>query len=364
MSPKSSELVSVITTTLNEVNRIHKLARNIYKQTYRPLELIVVDGQSTDGTIQKIKVLQKELGDKSFSVRLFMELEFGDRRSSGNARNIGCRVARGRTIILMDADMAFEERGAITEIHRKLKHTPFTKVKTKIVVDTDLEKFLAKQHARFHYCAYRRALLDKVQFDPSLGYGEDQDFWFRLRREFGMDMSEITNVTIARHLPHTKKEFLRQSCWYAETMPQFIAAVMTKKEYGLLRGLCDWFRFWSYCLLPVLPFITPLVTYVRESRQLDAKLSLLLWNSVIRRYISLSCFLASVRKTKMLRPTTQCILICAQALSASNRFDDSTITAGTLVSSPHFREFLSKERPQCNQRVLGSQKTERDHSKP
>ena len=313
------ELVSVITTTLNEVSRIEILVRNLYRQTYRPLELIVVDGGSRDGTVEKLKELTVELEDKSFSIHIFEEREFGDRRSSGNARNIGCRVARGRTVIFMDADMTFVEAEAVAEIHRKLKHVPFTKVKTKIVVDSELEQFLAQQHAPYHYCAYRRTLLEKVQFDPSLGYGEDQDFWFRANREFRLDMNEITDVTIARHLPHTKEEFLRQSCWYAETMPQFIAVVVKRREYELFGGLCDWLRFWSYCFLPVLPFIIALVAYARRSPQLDTKLSFLLWNSVVRRYISLIHFFVAVTKTNTLRPTTQSLLICARTLFACDR---------------------------------------------
>ena len=47
--------VSIITVVFNDVKNIEKSIKNTLCQTYSPLELIVVDGGSTDGTVDVIK---------------------------------------------------------------------------------------------------------------------------------------------------------------------------------------------------------------------------------------------------------------------------------------------------------------------
>ena len=46
-----TNLVSVITVVYNDVSHIEKTISNVLKQTYPFLEYIVVDGASTDGTL-------------------------------------------------------------------------------------------------------------------------------------------------------------------------------------------------------------------------------------------------------------------------------------------------------------------------
>ena len=51
----NTKLVSVITVVYNDVSHIEKTISNVLKQTYPFLEYIVVDGASTDGTLDVIK---------------------------------------------------------------------------------------------------------------------------------------------------------------------------------------------------------------------------------------------------------------------------------------------------------------------
>lgn len=53
--------VSVITVVFNDVKNIEKTINNVLKQTYNNLEYIVVDGCSTDGTLEKIKKFESKL---------------------------------------------------------------------------------------------------------------------------------------------------------------------------------------------------------------------------------------------------------------------------------------------------------------
>ena len=50
-----NDKISIITVVYNDVKNIEKSIRNTLAQTYTPLELIVIDGGSTDGTVDIIK---------------------------------------------------------------------------------------------------------------------------------------------------------------------------------------------------------------------------------------------------------------------------------------------------------------------
>ena len=53
--------VSIITVVYNDVKNIEKTIQNVLKQTYPNLEYVVVDGASSDGTLEIIKKYDKQL---------------------------------------------------------------------------------------------------------------------------------------------------------------------------------------------------------------------------------------------------------------------------------------------------------------
>lgn len=87
-----AEKISVITISYNSINTIEKTFKSILAQSYRPLEYVLVDGGSTDGTIeliqQYIPVFQKsgiEVNFKSEKDRGISDaFNKGVQRSSGD----------------------------------------------------------------------------------------------------------------------------------------------------------------------------------------------------------------------------------------------------------------------------------------
>ena len=49
----SSELITVVTVSYNEGDNLLKTMESVMSQTYRPLEYIVIDGGSTDGSYER-----------------------------------------------------------------------------------------------------------------------------------------------------------------------------------------------------------------------------------------------------------------------------------------------------------------------
>jgi len=66
----SNDLISIIIPVKNEKDRIRTIIDGLYRQTYRPIEVIFVDGDSTDGTVEEIMNVIKEHSSDDFRVRL------------------------------------------------------------------------------------------------------------------------------------------------------------------------------------------------------------------------------------------------------------------------------------------------------
>ena len=92
------ELVSVVIPTLNEAGNILEAVTTIHKDLAYPKEIIVVDGNSTDGTIEIVK-------DTNFC-KLIIE----PRRGYGLALRTGMKNAKGNIIVMVDGDGTYEVR--------------------------------------------------------------------------------------------------------------------------------------------------------------------------------------------------------------------------------------------------------------
>jgi glycosyltransferase involved in cell wall biosynthesis len=86
-------LVSVIIPTYNRIETIKRTLDSVLKQSWPHLEIIVVDSESTDGTVE----ILAGYGDK---IRLLRQKKDGP----GAARNAGIKVANGEIISFLDSD--------------------------------------------------------------------------------------------------------------------------------------------------------------------------------------------------------------------------------------------------------------------
>src|SRR3972149_10877460 len=86
------EMVSVIIPTLNEAGNIKEALTPIHEELAYPNEIIVVDGNSTDGTLEIVK-------DTNFC-KLIIE----PRRGYGLRLRKGMKYAKGDIIIMVDGD--------------------------------------------------------------------------------------------------------------------------------------------------------------------------------------------------------------------------------------------------------------------
>ena len=92
------EMVSVVIPTLNEAGNILEAVTTIHKDLAYPKEIIVVDGNSTDGTKEIVKDLD------------FCRLIIEPRRGYGLALKTGMKNAKGNIIVMVDGDGTYEVR--------------------------------------------------------------------------------------------------------------------------------------------------------------------------------------------------------------------------------------------------------------
>lgn len=97
--------VSIIVPTYNEERVIGDCLESLSKQTYKDLEIIVVDDGSTDGTLENIKSIVGITNNTGTKTKLLQQ----DHKGPGSARNLGAVNAAGDILAFVDSDMTFEQ---------------------------------------------------------------------------------------------------------------------------------------------------------------------------------------------------------------------------------------------------------------
>lgn len=101
ISDKSrNDLVSVIIPTFNREGLLVDCIKSVFNQIYRPIECVVVDDGSTDGTFEVVQTLKQELESQDFSILYIRQVNSG----APSARNNGIRNGSGEFFQFLDSD--------------------------------------------------------------------------------------------------------------------------------------------------------------------------------------------------------------------------------------------------------------------
>ena len=102
--------ITVVTVVYNRVNTIEQAISSVVNQTYPNLEYIVIDGGSTDGTVDIIKKYEKRI---SYWV---------SEKDNGiyDAMNKGVRVATGEYVEFLNSDDCFYSEDILEKVAKEL----------------------------------------------------------------------------------------------------------------------------------------------------------------------------------------------------------------------------------------------------
>ena len=189
--PVTQPLVSIITPVLNGGKYLDRLCvQSVLNQDYPSIEHVLVDGGSTDGTVELLS---------SYSAKYPGRIKFisAPGTGAGEAWNIGLKNAKGDIFLCLGADDT-SEPGAIRavveffrsnpEAHFVHGHADYVDVNGEFIRrhranGFNLQDFVdAPKHIAITSAFYRRAVMEKIGWLDSSG--DDFDVLIRIAREF------------------------------------------------------------------------------------------------------------------------------------------------------------------------------------
>jgi len=197
----NAPLISCIVPVFNGEAYLGEALGSIWQQTYRPLEIIVVDDGSTDGTA----AVAAGYGDR---VRYVKQINTG----APTARNLGLSMARGEFVAFLDADDLWHPEKLERQIAR-FAARPELQVCVSYLQNFWIPK-LEVEKSRFlghplsePLAGYstvtllaRRVLFEQVGlFSPDLRIGDTTD-WFLRASEQGAVIELLSDVLAYRRM--------------------------------------------------------------------------------------------------------------------------------------------------------------------
>jgi glycosyltransferase involved in cell wall biosynthesis len=197
----ASPLISCIVPVFNGELYLKETLASIVAQTYRPLEIIVIDDGSTDLTGQQVH----SYGDQILYV-------YQHNAGPAAARNHGLHVAKGEFIAFLDADDVWVPHKLALQMARFNEYSELEMSITHIqnFWSPDLDSSQAPDPARFteawpaknntNSLLTRRHVFDTVGlFDVNRRIVEDVD-WFIRAAQHGIIKELLPDITVYRRL--------------------------------------------------------------------------------------------------------------------------------------------------------------------
>jgi len=197
------KLISIIIPAHNVERYIKNCLISVFDQTYKNIEVILVDDFSTDKTVEIAKSFQKNHSN----LKIISLKNYGLKKKSGIsiARNLGIKFAKGKFIALLDADDLWSKEKLDLQVKLiKNKILCFTNVKYLYEGSRDifqknirsLINFISKsffiKHLSFINNISPSSVLIKKEVFKQLKFGmdyesqgiEDIDMWLRIDRKY------------------------------------------------------------------------------------------------------------------------------------------------------------------------------------
>ncbi|MCX7670337.1 MAG: glycosyltransferase [Anaerolineae bacterium] len=205
--------ISVITVVRNGARYLAQALDSILQQNYAPLQMIIVDGQSTDGTDRIAR---------SYPGVLYIEQPT---LGLARARNLGVRHADGEFIAFLDHDDIWLPDKLIQQVGFMLQHPTIAWSTTWFTWFADNIDELSPVHRKRLFTlqtaptpsalvARRTAFVENGLFDEDLTVACDSA-WFARARQRGLPHAQIPRVLLRKRL-HTANLSLQVGRYRAE----------------------------------------------------------------------------------------------------------------------------------------------------
>ena len=179
--------ISIVTVAYNSEKGIGKTIESVLNQTYRDIEYLIIDGKSSDGTVEAAERYRAAMAGKGIDYRIFSEPDGG----IYDAMTKGVRLASGDIIGLLNSEDTYEP-DTLQTVAETFEKTDCELMFADIrIVKPDGSSFVKK--ARFrnfqtsrdwnHPTTFVRAQIMKNNPFLNLGIHDDYGFYLRMRRQ-------------------------------------------------------------------------------------------------------------------------------------------------------------------------------------
>lgn len=217
--------ISVITICLNCREHIGQALASVQEQDYLDLEQIVVDGGSTDGTLEVIR----EFATRTVGLHWVSGLDAG----ISDAMNKGLKLATGDIVGFLHADDFYPDKGVVSAVVEKFAKSSGAVWITGGLLEVDsngrvirtlpVRRFsrrrLLRNNIIYHPATFvrRESLAREGGFDESLRYAMDYDLWLKLsihsdpvllNKELACFRVHNGSISSANRLDALKEEYL------------------------------------------------------------------------------------------------------------------------------------------------------------
>lgn len=211
---QSNPLVTVYIPTYNRLDLLKRAVESVRQQTYRNLEIIIVDDCSTDGTHKYLEEISKQ----DSRIRYFLK-----EKNSGAcvSRNIAIENAKGKFITGLDDDdyftlgrleyfvkAWFNKKKRVSALYSrytfKLENNKFkSSIFSKLLLKKEIEcKDILVFNVVGNQIFTETVFLQQINgFDPNMPAWQDLDCWYRLLKQKG-SFSLVDNNSYIVDLSH------------------------------------------------------------------------------------------------------------------------------------------------------------------
>jgi len=182
-----THLVSAIIPVYNGKQFLPDAVNSIRQQDYHPLEIIIVDDGSTDGTDE----LKDNFGE-------FVSYIYQENNGPAAARNSEIAEANGQFLAFLDSDDLWPERKLSTQIASLIREPDLEVILGHTICISENKDDLAEPviSVQLGSALFRRSAFERIGlFDKTLRFSEDHD-WFLRARESNLPMRVSEDVTL------------------------------------------------------------------------------------------------------------------------------------------------------------------------
>ncbi len=221
-------LVSVIVPVYNGEHYLTDALGSIFQQGYAPLQIIVVDDGSVDGTADIAKSYQE------------VQYIYQTNQGHGAAKNAGIKAAQGEFLAFLDVDDLWEPNKLDLQISHLIKHPhigyAICKARTFLEPGTELPPWLGRDQLEEESPLYvpsalvvRKTVIEEIgDFDTTYRHANDCDWFFRAK-DADVTMAIVPQVLLHRRI-HSSNMSYETSAMASEMLRALKSSIARKRN--------------------------------------------------------------------------------------------------------------------------------------